>query len=404
MMRDVKMDDNSGVKSNLVWVLRDFSLKLEDEKGNKISSDEYLERCLVLSKSVDDISEKRNKIRRMIKHMFNNRSCYTLVRPTITEFEMNRLDRMKNSELRPEFYDQMKKVRNKILKSVGVKYIRNVECDGSILYQYLYHIINSINNRSIISLPNIHHMILNPSRPEVVPKIDAENTCKKEIIEQIEEVSEKEEDPILDSRKEEDTQEVEVINFQSVTGKDDSFIDILHSEIKGCESIEQIRDIIKAHPNNSKYLDILYTVVQVYTKKQEKSQSTRSRPTPSSSEKSILSIPYETGEARFGKKRIDINIYNIDVQDNIGRLYILYNVACSRSGSEKVWYTSMRFRDIMRVFNKYRHAATFDSSIVSKMGESISIYERQKILQHILHVVSDVIDDGDVRLVLGEPS
>jgi len=31
---------------SFIWVLRDFSLKLEDSKGNKITSDEYLENSL----------------------------------------------------------------------------------------------------------------------------------------------------------------------------------------------------------------------------------------------------------------------------------------------------------------------------------------------------------------------
>ena len=55
-----------------LWVLRDFSLKLEDEDGNLITSKKYLERSLTEQKGSSDQTETKNRIRRLIKHFFRD--------------------------------------------------------------------------------------------------------------------------------------------------------------------------------------------------------------------------------------------------------------------------------------------------------------------------------------------
>lgn len=51
---------------SFLWVLRDFSLKLEDEYGNKISAKEYLENALKPLKGLSESIENKNKLRRHI--------------------------------------------------------------------------------------------------------------------------------------------------------------------------------------------------------------------------------------------------------------------------------------------------------------------------------------------------
>ena len=46
---DEASSDDGGLDSvlpNFLWVVRDFSLQLEDEKGNEITATEYLENAL----------------------------------------------------------------------------------------------------------------------------------------------------------------------------------------------------------------------------------------------------------------------------------------------------------------------------------------------------------------------
>ena len=64
-----------------MWLVRDFTLKLVDENGFPLEPRQYLEHALEIQKGVSDSVESKNKIRRMIKHFFKERDCYTLVTP-----------------------------------------------------------------------------------------------------------------------------------------------------------------------------------------------------------------------------------------------------------------------------------------------------------------------------------
>ena len=48
---------------NLLWVIRDFSLRMEDQMGNVISPKDYLEKALELQKGISDNIETKNQIR-----------------------------------------------------------------------------------------------------------------------------------------------------------------------------------------------------------------------------------------------------------------------------------------------------------------------------------------------------
>ncbi len=165
LAKEIKTDD--GTKTSiqlfpaLLWVLRDFSLRLEDVSGKKISAAQYLDNCLELSKGVNEAIEKRNRVRRVIKHFFDNRDCFTLVRPAITEFEMQRLDKLKNSEFRPEFVDQFKKLRSRVLKSVDIKYVSKSPATGPVLLAFLEAVLAALNSNRALVLPSIHTSVLN---------------------------------------------------------------------------------------------------------------------------------------------------------------------------------------------------------------------------------------------------
>ena len=86
--------ENSVQFPALLWLLRDFVLKLEDKSGKGMSAKDYLEGALELQKGVSDGVEKKNKIRRMFKHFFGDRDCLALVRPAETEEEICKLGRL----------------------------------------------------------------------------------------------------------------------------------------------------------------------------------------------------------------------------------------------------------------------------------------------------------------------
>ena len=74
-----------------MWVVRDFALRLLDDDGNKLTAKTYLENSLREHSGYSDAVAQKNRIRRMIVSFFKERDCYTMVRPTEDERDIQRL-------------------------------------------------------------------------------------------------------------------------------------------------------------------------------------------------------------------------------------------------------------------------------------------------------------------------
>lgn len=70
-----KSEEDASSFPAFLWVVRDFTLMLQDKNGNKINSKEYLENALELQKGSSDAIENKNKIRRHLKYFFQDRDC-----------------------------------------------------------------------------------------------------------------------------------------------------------------------------------------------------------------------------------------------------------------------------------------------------------------------------------------
>lgn len=88
---------------NFMWILRDFSLQLQDEEGNEITSKQYLENALSLRSH--DPHDTKNKIREGLTKYFQNRDCATMVRPLVDEERLQNLEEMEIESLRAEFIE-----------------------------------------------------------------------------------------------------------------------------------------------------------------------------------------------------------------------------------------------------------------------------------------------------------
>ena len=107
-----------------LWLLRDFSLLMQDAAGNSITPTQYLESALadkvpaggdVQNKQwVQSIAEK-NHLRRMLRTVFDRRDCAMLKRPCVDEQDLQRLDSLPDSALRPEFLTALKRLRRKVV-------------------------------------------------------------------------------------------------------------------------------------------------------------------------------------------------------------------------------------------------------------------------------------------------
>ena len=144
----------------LLWLLRDFSLKLEDKNGNVITEKQYLEHALENISGSSDIVEEKNRVRNLIKTYFPEKDCFIMVRPVEKESDLQNLQNLPDYQLRKEFVEQAKIFRNKVMKKIKPKTFRKKALSGSMLVELVQSILDSINGGSIPIIENSWKYVL----------------------------------------------------------------------------------------------------------------------------------------------------------------------------------------------------------------------------------------------------
>ena len=128
-----------------LWVLRDFALQLQDRDGHEIEAEQYLENAL--EESTGRNSAGKNRIRECLKQFFPERGCVTLVRPCLDEKNLQKLDSLPDSSLRPEFMRQARKLRERIMTEAAQRPLtmQGKELSGSMLGFLCQAYSNAIN-------------------------------------------------------------------------------------------------------------------------------------------------------------------------------------------------------------------------------------------------------------------
>ena len=144
----------------LLWLLRDFSLKLEDKDGNVITEKQYLENALEEINGTSDSIEEKNRVRNLIKTYFTEKDCFVMVRPVEKETDLQNLQNLPDEKLRREFLEQSKIFRNKVFKKTKPKSFNRKPLTGSMLIELLQSILDSINKGSIPVIENSWKYVL----------------------------------------------------------------------------------------------------------------------------------------------------------------------------------------------------------------------------------------------------
>ena len=165
LFNDIENDD-SNVDLNkyfpvMLWILRDFILKLEDQEGNVITAKQYLENALTEQKGNTSSIIEKNIVRKLIKKFFPERDCFPMVRPLENEIELQNLNHLPDEKIRPEFLEQCLILRNKILMKVRPKNFNGKNLSGENLINYLNNIIESINKGSIPVIEDSWKYVIN---------------------------------------------------------------------------------------------------------------------------------------------------------------------------------------------------------------------------------------------------
>jgi len=138
-----------------IWALRDFDLeKMKNKDGKKISSDDYLEQCLIdrfEGKNKDEI----NLIKDYFLKYFKERECVALPSPVEDEKDLIMLKRMNFKDLRQDFKNEFKNLRNKIYKFSSSKIINGNNLNGPMIAYILTNFIKLINDEKTINISNI---------------------------------------------------------------------------------------------------------------------------------------------------------------------------------------------------------------------------------------------------------
>lgn len=140
-----------------MWVVRDFMLQLQNENGDRIEPQEYLEMALnsVSSSSNKSSDESKNNIRKSIKSHFKNRDCFLMVRPITDEKKLQNLSALPESELRSEFLAQVLELKNKITKNIKIKEFNKACLQGEPLLDIISNYIKAINEGGVPQIENL---------------------------------------------------------------------------------------------------------------------------------------------------------------------------------------------------------------------------------------------------------
>lgn len=138
----------------LFWLLRDFSLKLEDHEGNVITEKQYLEYALQNMKGTSEIIEEKNKVRSLIRTYFPERDCFVMVRPVEKESDLQKMQQLPDNQLRKEFVEQAKIFRNKVTKKTKPKIFMKKNLTGAMLVELVQSVLDAINGGNIPVIEN----------------------------------------------------------------------------------------------------------------------------------------------------------------------------------------------------------------------------------------------------------
>nr|NP_001091339.1 guanylate binding protein 1, interferon-inducible [Xenopus laevis]AAI29559.1 LOC100037176 protein [Xenopus laevis] len=120
---DEEVDESGEFKRffpSFIWCVRDFTLKLE-KNDVPITEDQYLLDALELKKGLGRKVQDYNLPRRCIRHYFHSHKCFVFDRPVSTSNALQRLEKLQESQLEPEFVKKTTKFCRHIYENCNAK-------------------------------------------------------------------------------------------------------------------------------------------------------------------------------------------------------------------------------------------------------------------------------------------
>ena len=139
---------------SFLWVLRDFALRLEDEDGDEITPDEYMNNALQPQPGFSADIAARNRVRTSISGFFKNRHCVPLVKPVENDELLQDLQTVPPAELRTPFLQGISDLKQRLFHNARPKTLGGSDrpVTGPILVQLARHYVAAINSGGVPSI------------------------------------------------------------------------------------------------------------------------------------------------------------------------------------------------------------------------------------------------------------
>ena len=161
---NIIFDENEKIFENFcpsfLWLLRDFSLRLEDKDGNPITQKQYLESALKNLAGSSEMIVEKNRIRTLIKNFFKDRDCFTMIRPVENEGDLQNMQHLENKFFRKEFLDECKQLKKRIFETTKPKQFFGKNIKAIMLIELIENILDSINQGNIPVIENSWKYVL----------------------------------------------------------------------------------------------------------------------------------------------------------------------------------------------------------------------------------------------------
>lgn len=169
-------DESQGFQDffpSFLWVVRDFSLELEDENGDEITSSEYLEKALSPQPGLSPAIMERNRLRQMLAAFFTSRDCHTLIRPVHDEQALQQVDLLDMNQLRGEFVSQLFDLKQHVFGQLGPKMLNNRPLNGAMFVGLCQAYVDAINGGGVPTISSAWEGVtLSESRAAMTSGLD----------------------------------------------------------------------------------------------------------------------------------------------------------------------------------------------------------------------------------------
>jgi hypothetical protein len=152
--RDSTTEELSKIFPTFCFLIRDFTLQIQNTHGEAINANEYLESSIAPNGSQHDA------VKNVIRDCFPDRMCFTMVRPCQEEKDLENLNNLPESRCRAVFVDQMNEFRGLLRSRIKNKLYFGNPVSGKMLLAMATDFVTGVNNGAMPAVKDSWQMLM----------------------------------------------------------------------------------------------------------------------------------------------------------------------------------------------------------------------------------------------------